>query len=192
MSPVYSALVHFPVRARDGAEMASAITNLDVHDIARSSTTFGLRGFYVVTPIAAQRALVDRILEHWDTGAGRKRTPERSRALAICHGANSVEEVIAAVTAVHGQRPRVLATAARSTGPQRLVSFEAERQAIATAEVPRLILFGTAHGLADRLIEGCDALLPPIVGAGDYNHLSVRAAAAIMFDRLLGPQRTEN
>lgn len=193
MSPVYAALVHFPVRARDGAEMSSAITNLDVHDIARSSTTFGLRGFYVVTPITAQRALVERILDHWgEQGRGRQRTPERGRALALCHGAESVEAVVEAITLTHGQRPRMLATAARSTGAALHVTYDAERQAIATTSVPRLILFGTAHGLADRLIDTCDGLLPPIVGAGDYNHLSVRAAAAITFDRLLGAQRPEN
>lgn len=192
MSPVYSALVHFPVRARDGSEMTSAITNLDIHDIARSSTTFGLRGFYVVTPIAAQRALLDRILEHWDQGPGRTRTPERSRALSICHGADSVEDVIAAVSQTHGQRPRVLATAARSTQPHSRVGFDEERRAMGETSVPRLILFGTAHGLADRLIAMADGLLPPIVGVGDYNHLSVRAAAAITYDRLLGAQRPEN
>jgi hypothetical protein len=192
VSPVYSALVHFPVRTREGADMTSAITNLDVHDIARSATTFGLMGFYVVTPITAQRALVDRILEHWDQGPGRARTPERSRALSICRGAESVEQVIASIAETHGQPPRVLATAARSTQPHRRADFDAERRAIAETSVPRLILFGTAHGLADRLIETADALLPPIVGVGDYNHLSVRAAAAITFDRLLGAQRPEN
>ena len=191
MSPVYAALVHFPVRSREGNDMSSAITNLDVHDIARSSTTYGLRGFFVVTPIAAQQVLVSRILEHWDTGPGRARTPERSTALAICRGALSIEAAIEAIVAEHGQRPRVLATAARSTATTTRVSFEAERRALESDEVPRLILFGTAHGLADRVIEAADALLPPIVGAGAYNHLSVRAAAAITFDRLLAPQRPE-
>lgn len=191
MSAVYSALVHYPVRNREGADMASAITNIDVHDIARSSITFGLRGFFVVTAIAAQRTLLERILEHWDTGPGRARTPERSRALALCQGAQSIEEVIEVITARERARPRVLATAARSAGSRQLLTFETERQAIKNDGVPRLILFGTAHGLADRVIEGCDDLLVPIMGAGDYNHLSVRAAAAITFDRLLGAQRPE-
>lgn len=191
MSPVYCALVHFPVRTREGQDMSSAITNLDVHDIARSTTTFGLSGFYVVTPIAAQRELLDRILQHWDSGPGRSRTPERSRALAICRAAHDIEEVRTSIEAIHGMRPRTLATAARSAGGRPLLTFETERAAIRAGDVPRLILFGTSHGLADRVIEGCDDLLVPIVGCGDYNHLSVRAAAAITFDRLLGPQRPE-
>jgi hypothetical protein len=171
--------------------MSSAITNLDVHDIARSTTTFGLRGFFVVTPITAQRLLLDRILQHWDTGPGRKRTPERSRALSLCHGAGNIEEVVATIEATHGRRPRILATAARTPGERPLLTFETERKAIRADDVPRLILFGTSHGLAERVIDDCDALLTPIVGTGDYNHLSVRAAAAITFDRLLGPQRPE-
>jgi len=191
VSAVYCALVHFPVRTRDGQDMTSAITNLDVHDIARSTTTFGLRGFFVVTPITAQRLLVDRILQHWDSGPGRQRTPERSRALALCRGAGSTEEVSSLIATTHGKPPRTLATAARSTGDPRLIAYETERAAIRADDVPRLILFGTSHGLADRVIADCDGLLAPILGVGDYNHLSVRAAAAITFDRLLGSQRPE-
>lgn len=191
MSPVYCALVHFPVRTREGHDMTSAITNLDVHDIARSTTTFGLRGLFVVTPIAAQRSLLDRILQHWESGPGRARTPERTRALALCRGASTIDEAVATIETTHGVRPRVLATAARSTGERRLLTFETERAAIRADDLPRLILFGTSHGLADRVIDACDGLLVPIVGNGEYNHLSVRAAAAITFDRLLGPQRPE-
>ena len=55
-----------------------------------------------------------------------------------------------------------------------------------------IVLFGTGWGLTPEVLEGVDALLPPIdrapgVGVGDaYNHLSVRAACAITLDRLLG------
>jgi hypothetical protein len=31
-----------------------------------------------------------------------------------------------------------------------------------------------------------DYILDPLVGSGNYNHLSVRSAVAIMLDRLLG------
>jgi hypothetical protein len=36
------------------------------------------------------------------------------------------------------------------------------------------------------VLERVDDVLEPITGADDYNHLSVRAAAAIMLDRLRG------
>jgi hypothetical protein len=34
-------------------------------------------------------------------------------------------------------------------------------------------------------MDECDYILDPIEGVGDYNHLPVRAAAAIIIDRLL-------
>lgn len=44
MSPLYCALVHHPVRDRGGNAVTTAVTNLDVHDIARTARTYGLRG----------------------------------------------------------------------------------------------------------------------------------------------------
>jgi len=49
-----------------------------------------------------------------------------------------------------------------------------------------LILFGTASGLAESVFQDTSGVLVPIWGAGEYNHLSVRCAAAIALDRLLG------
>ncbi|HBQ11088.1 MAG TPA: hypothetical protein DEF51_07890, partial [Myxococcales bacterium] len=70
VSGVYLALVHHPVVDRAGDVITTAVTNLDVHDIARSARTYDLAGYYVVTPIEAQHRLVDRILGHWRDGAG--------------------------------------------------------------------------------------------------------------------------
>jgi len=52
--------------------------------------------------------------------------------------------------------------------------------------VPVLLLFGTAHGLAPEILAKVDAMLPPIQAGTNYNHLSVRSAASIIIDRLLG------
>jgi tRNA (guanine37-N1)-methyltransferase len=51
-----------------------------------------------------------------------------------------------------------------------------------------LIVLGTGWGLAPSVHARAHARLEPIRSprADGYNHLSVRAAAAIMFDRLLG------
>jgi hypothetical protein len=182
---VYCALIHYPVQDRAGQTVSTAVTNLDVHDIARTSRTFGLRRYYVVTPIAAQHVLVQRIIEHWTEGAGRKRIPERHVALALCQSIPSLEEVLADVTAREGARPRVVATAARRS--QRTVTAFAElRETISKGDESFLILFGTGHGLAGSVLESADVLLEPIGAGRDYNHLSVRAAAAITLDRLLG------
>jgi hypothetical protein len=185
---VYCALVHYPVRDREGLLATAAVTNIDVHDIARSSHTFGLTGMFVVTPIDAQRALVTRILEHWRIGGGKRRMPHRSEALAICQPAESIAQVQERIASLHGAAPRVIATAARSDTGQSICSFGALRQQLEAHDddAPWLILFGTGHGLTDDVLRAADVLLEPIRGRGDYNHLSVRAAAAIVFDRLFG------
>jgi hypothetical protein len=188
VSTVYSALVHHPVRDREGLTVTAAVTNIDVHDIARSSHTYGLAGMFVVSPIDAQRALVVRILEHWRLGAGKRRMPHRSEALAICQPASSIAEALQLIAAQEGQAPRVIATAARALPGGSLTTFETLRPQLAAAGAPWLILFGTGHGLADDVLKAAEFVLEPITGAREdgYNHLSVRAAAAIVFDRLFG------
>lgn len=49
---------------------------------------------------------------------------------------------------------------------------------------PLVLVLGTGWGLVEEILEKADVILEPIRGMGDYNHLSVRAAAAIMLDRL--------
>jgi len=52
-----------------------------------------------------------------------------------------------------------------------------------------LILLGTGWGMPEELVSSCDYILEPILGPGDYNHLSVRNAAAIILDRLFSINR---
>lgn len=182
---VYCALLHHPVRDRAGQTVTTAVTNLDVHDIARSARTYGLAGYYLVTPIEAQHVLVHRIMEHWTNGAGRSRFPERHQALALCRPIATLAAAVAEIEAAEGKRPRLIATAARSTRARPSASFEATRDRLEQGDDVFLLLFGTGHGLADALLEQADILLEPIQAGRDYNHLSVRAAAAIIFDRLL-------
>jgi hypothetical protein len=183
---VYCALVHHPVKDRQGATVTTAVTNLDVHDIARTARTYGLLRYYVVTPIEAQHLLVQRIIEHWTIGAGRRRIPERHVALELCESTATLEQAIADVQRREGAAPKLVATAARPTVERALTSFADARAQLRSTPVPWLVVFGTGHGLADSVLTAADLLLEPIAGAGDYNHLSVRAAAAIALDRLLG------
>jgi hypothetical protein len=182
----YCALVHYPVKDRAGQTVTTAVTNLDVHDIARTARTFGLRRYYVVTPIEAQHVLVQRIIQHWTEGAGRKRIPERHVALSLCESVATLEQAIADVTRREGTRPRLVATAARPTVQRPLTAFPDARTELLRGDAPYLILFGTGYGLADAVLEEADLLLEPIAGRSDFNHLSVRAAAAMTLDRLFG------
>jgi hypothetical protein len=47
-------------------------------------------------------------------------------------------------------------------------------------------MLGTGFGLAPAMRERADLVLDAIRGPGEYNHLSVRAAASIILDRLAG------
>jgi hypothetical protein len=183
---VHCALVHHPVRDREGNAIASAVTNLDVHDIARSARTYRLAGYWVISPIAAQRLLVDRILDHWKHGAGARRVPERAHALAICAPVANLDAAIEAVAAKEGTAPEIWVTEARSMPGLAPIGWDAGRTALSHQGPPVLLLFGTAHGLHASVLARADVVLAPIEAGGDYNHLSVRAAAAITFDRLFG------
>ena len=186
MSPaVHVALVHHPVLDRAGRIVTTAVTNLDIHDIARASRTYGVNRYFLVSPIAAQRDLVERIVSHWKSGASAERIPERGQALALVRVVPSIAAAQAAIQEAEGQAPFVIATAARSLGRPTLAFAEARRRLEAGQGPPWLLLFGTGWGLADEVLQAADALLPPLLGPTDYNHLSVRAAAAIVLDRLL-------
>ncbi len=185
-APVFCALVHHPVLDRRGEISTTAVTNLDVHDLARSARTYDLQRYYVVTPITAQRAITERIVEHWTGKRGPVRVPSRTKAWERVIPVESLEMAVQNIAEIAG-KPRVVATAARSVGVE-LTTFAQERETLAKSKVPTLLLFGTGHGLAPEVLETADALLEPIVGIGDspFNHLSVRAAFAIVLDRLFG------
>ena len=180
----YASLVHYPVLDRDGQVVTTAVTNLDIHDIARAARTFGLAGYFVVTPIEAQRTLVSRIVGHWTEGAGREHATKRTEALSLVSVLPSIADVAARIAERHGAAPFMVATGARPRGvvtpPDALLRAAGSR--------PILLLFGTGWGLAPDVFVNVDAVLPPIAGGDEYNHLSVRSAVAIMLDRLFGPR----
>ncbi len=180
---VYLALVHHPVRDRGGATITTSVTNLDVHDIARSARTYGVEGYYVVTPIEAQRALVQHILGYWREGSGGTRVPERADALSIVRDVSSIADALDDIERREGQRPRIYTTAARSS--HAAVAYDVAAAELRARTGPALLVFGTGHGLADSVIALADVHLAPVRPVG-YNHLAVRAAVSIILDRLFG------
>ena len=183
---LYLALVHYPVKDRAGATVTTSVTNLDVHDIARSSRTFGVRRYYVVTPIELQHTLVRRILEHWTTGAGRKRMPERWEALSLVDPVLGLSDALADIERREGVRPKLVVTAARAPQDRPVTPVAEMRGWLEERAHPYVLIFGTGHGLAESLLTSADHQLEPLDSGTGYNHLSVRAAAAIYLDRLLG------
>ena len=95
--------------------------------------------------------------------------------------AATVEETLARWELATGEPAvPVLTGAGRSDG----ISFARCRELSRTR--PLLIVLGTGWGLAPCLYEQGWTVLSPVAGVGEYNHLPVRAAAAIIFDRLFG------
>jgi tRNA (guanine37-N1)-methyltransferase len=179
------ALVHHPVLDRTGAVITTALTNFDIHDLARSSLTYGLAGYHIVTPIASQRDKAAHIARLWiDDAQGE----HRARALQLVRTAESVEAVIAGLTAEHGLAPRVVATSARhdSFAAVPRISPAELRVSAGIDPAPLLILLGTGWGLADTMIPSVSRMLAPIEGVSDWNHLAVRSAGAVLLDRLFG------
>jgi hypothetical protein len=60
------------------------------------------------------------------------------------------------------------------------------RETMDNSQGPFLLLFGTGWGMSEQLMSRADFILKPINGPTEYNHLSVRAACAIILDRLRG------
>jgi len=183
-SRVSIALLHYPVYDRNRRVVASAVTNLDLHDIARSARTFGLFRYYVVTPVAEQRILAERIRGHWQDGWGASYNPKRREALELLR---VVPELDAALSDLeeNWQRPaKIVVTGAQDRSGS--ISCTGLRQLFEDSGQPFLLLFGTGWGLTEELFARADFVLESIKGTGEYNHLSVRSAAAIILDRLLG------
>ena len=182
-SNIHLALVHFPVYNKFGEVIVSSVTTLDIHDISRSCRTYGVGTFYVITPLKTQQELVDRLIGHWLTGYGAEYNPTRKEALLKTVVKNNLNDVIKEITEESKKKPRVIVTGAKKA-PQS-IGYEALKKELKQEE-PGLLVFGTGWGLEKNLIQNADHALLPIEGINGFNHLPVRAAIAIILDRLLG------
>ena len=181
-SNLYVALVHYPVVNKNGDVITSAVTNLDLHDIARAAKTYGIKSFYVVTPLADQKALVEKIVSHWTEGLGAKYNPKRREALELIRIEETLEKVVDDIRKNCSVSPKAVVTSAKNCFKS--INYGKFREMLKNGK-PYLLVLGTAWGLSDGFIAGADYVLAPIKGPADYNHLSVRSATAIILDRLM-------
>ena len=185
---VYVALVHHSMRDKNGAVVTTAVTNLDIHDIARSSRTFGVKNYFLVNPLAEQQDVVKRIIGHWQGSGGRDYNPDRSEAFDRVKIVSWLQDAIRGIEEAEGVKPEVLMTSARKPEGLRWKSWQEAREEISRGGKPRLLVFGTGWGMTEEMLREADAVLDPILPDREsgYNHLSVRSAVAIALDRLLG------
>jgi len=186
---VYLALLHHPVYDKNKQVVTTAITNMDIHDIARSARTYGAKGFYIVNPVKALQKLAAKIIHHWEVGFGSTYNVTRKEALALVRLSDTLDQVIIDVERECGTRPSLVATSARSVEGVQRTSFSDLREMLERSPNPFLLLLGTGWGLSDSVLSQSDYILQAVKGRADYNHLSVRSAAAIVLHELLAPIR---
>jgi tRNA (guanine37-N1)-methyltransferase len=177
---LFVCLLHYPVLNKHGEEGAVSLTNLDIHDISRVCRTYRLGGYLLATPLRDQQMLADRLLEHWRGGPGGRSNPSRRQAVEQVHVVDGLERAVERVEELCGRRPVVAATSAQDRGSW---TFRTVRTLL--QDRPVLLLFGTGHGLAPRVLRDADGVLRPLRFLDDYRHLSVRSAAALYVDRIL-------
>lgn len=183
MNNVYLALIHYPVLNKFGDVINTSITNLDIHDIARSCCTYGIKNYFIVTPLASQEEMLNRILGFWEGEVAIKYNPHRNKALSLVKYAKSIQAVKKSIISQEKSDPIIVSTTAAKRNDQ--ISFDQFNQVIFSSKRPCLLLFGTGNGLTENILTDSDYILEPISGNTKYNHLSVRSAAAVILDRLL-------
>jgi hypothetical protein len=179
---LYIALLHYPVVNKEGKVVVTSIANMDIHDIARTAKTFGVKKFYLINPIKAQRHLACQIIDHWREGHGAVLNPSRKEAFEIVEIKSELNEVLADIQAENSCKPQLIVTGANFQGE--LLTCPALREEMKRNHLPYLLIFGTGSGIAQEVVNQADYRLEPIRGKNGYNHLAVRSAVAVILDRV--------
>lgn len=177
--------VHYPVLDKHGEKASTAITGMDLHDIARACRTYGITKYLLVTPHAQQREMAKRIATHWMSGWGAGFNPDRKEAFSTLKIFGSVGRALEWVREREKKKPFTIATTAKErSGAQHWISLKRE---ILEKDYSPVLIFGTGGGLHSEVLDAADAVMTPIEGGrGGWNHLSVRSAVSITLDRFFG------
>lgn len=177
MAKIFIALTHYPVYNKKGDTIATSITNMDIHDISRTAKTFGVEKYFLVHPSDKQHEMVSEILDFWHEGYGGEYNKDRKNALDSTLLVKDFEEIREKI----GDFKTIVTGAVKREDS---INYDDIKKIMADSDENFLILFGTGWGLVEDLMNEADYRLDPIYGAGEYNHLSVRSAVAIILDRL--------
>lgn len=177
--------VHYPVLDKRGEKSSTAITGMDLHDIARACRAYGIRKYLLVTPLAQQREMAKKIIGHWTDGWGASYNPDRKEAFSTVKIFASVEKALCWVRGKEKVEPYKIATTAKAH--EGAVHWLTLKREILEKDHRPVFIFGTGWGLHQEILEKADAVMTPITGGSDnWNHLSVRSAVSITLDRFFG------
>ena len=182
MSNLFLGLVHYPVYNKNMDVIATAVTNYDIHDIARTARTYDVERYYLIHPLEVQAQMIKKIIDYWQHGYGKVYNPDRNEALEHVFYQESIASALADIEKLTGKKPLTVTTDARNY--PNTVSYQYIRNILEAEEQPIFLLLGTGFGLEKDTMKAFDYILEPIWGPSGYNHLCVRSAAAIMLDRL--------
>lgn len=181
----FVALMHTDVEVKGGGTGCTSVTSVDIHDIARSAVTYGIKNSFMVTPLVDQQAIMNDLLSFWKSDGGKAYNLTRHEAILRVKLADSLKQVIDVITKQEGKAPILVATSAKIHKHPNVIDYESQGL-VWRHDRPVLFLFGTGQGLSQNLISQSEYLLLPVCGMTDYNHLSVRSAVGIILDRWLG------
>ena len=182
----YVALMHSEVVTGDGDRVGNtSVTSIDIHDIARSAKTYGIKNYFIVTALLDQQKIVRKLLDFWQTGGGVDYNASRHEAVKQVELVDALQIAIDYIERKEGIKPLIIATSARVSDHAKEITYH-DQGIVWSQKRPVLLIFGTGRGLAPELLARCDYLLVPVEGLTSYNHLSVRSAVAIILDRWLG------
>lgn len=180
----YAALMHSQVIVGSGPGTTS-VTSIDLHDIARSCATYGVKKFFVVTPLKDQQEIVKTFISFWTSDEGIEYNSSRFQAVSSLILISTLAETIEKIVELEGKIPLLVATSAKDFEHAKKISYW-DQGLVWQQERPILFIFGTGKGLDEELVSCCNFLLGPINGISNYNHLSVRSAVGIILDRWFG------
>ena len=180
----YVALMHSDVLLEDNRVGTTSVTSIDIHDISRSCATYGIKNYFIVTPLKDQQKIVSKLLHFWQEGYGFEYNPQRFKAIKNTHLKNDLKSVIEAIKEKENIDPIIITTSAKRSDLALISYFDQPK--VWSKNRPILWIFGTGKGLSDDLMAKSDFQLKPIEGFTDFNHLSVRSAVAIILDKWLG------
>lgn len=179
---LFIGLVHHPVYNKKKEIVTTSITNLDIHDIARTCKTYGIRNYFIINPEKSQQEIFNKLKDFWKTGPGKDYNINRFDAFKVIDLVPDIESAKNWIKQRYSQEPIVITTSARLIPGS--VSYS-EMKKIIRRSFPKLILFGTGYGLSDDVINSSNFHIQRIEGTSPYNHLSVRSAIAITLDRII-------
>lgn len=186
--PHYVILMHDEVLVgkKEGLKKGvTSVTTIDLHDIARSSATYNIQKFFIVTPLHDQQRLLRVFFQFWQTAEGKEYNHTRHDAMSRVEVVSSIELAEQRISELNdGAQPLRVATSAKKYDGVPALTYD-QQGVVWQHEQPVSLIFGTGQGLTNEFLQSCHYLLVPVYGFTRYNHLSVRSAVAIILDRWL-------